>query len=211
MAKFNNNNICMNEIMNEPIIPTQDAYEAVAYTKTNDEQTKTNNDDIDDFDFDIDAKDLAEILKNDADFINNTLHEATTNQSSLSQKEIQYRLSKVPEHKLKCNIDTRHVSGEEARALLIDNKGDTKYYKSLYSTAVKFFLFYLRLLTQICMNTPRLLRTKTGRLARLLKRFEFGLLFVFCFFCYMRIGRAGVCFCLTRFWILLVFLINILL
>ena len=83
---------------------------------------------------DINQNELHEILQNDIKFVNNALYEANENELSLSVDEITYRLSKVPEHKLRCNINTSHITEEEARALQNDNKGgNAEYLKSVYS------------------------------------------------------------------------------
>ena len=69
-----------------------------------------------------------------------TVHEAKGNRSSLSVEEITCRLSKVPEHKMRCTINTTHITEEEARVLHNDCKGgNSKYFKSLCSTATIFF------------------------------------------------------------------------
>ena len=97
-------------------------------------------DDIDDLDLDINQNELDGILQNDIKFVNITLHEANENELSLSVEEITYRLSKVPEHKLRCDINTSHSIEEEAHVLIQnDNKGDTKYLKYARSIATKFF------------------------------------------------------------------------
>ena len=63
----------------------------------------------------MNQNELDEILQDDIKIINNTLHEAKENELSLSVDEITYRISKAPEHKLRCNINTSHITEEEAR------------------------------------------------------------------------------------------------
>ena len=96
-------------------------------------------DQIDDVHLDMNQDELDEILQDDINFVNNTLHEAKGNGLSLSVEEITYRLSKVPEHKMRCTINTTHITEEEARVLHNDFKGgNSKYFKSLCSTATIF-------------------------------------------------------------------------
>ena len=108
-------------------------------------------DEIYHLDLDVNQNELDEIVQNYIKCANNTLHEANENEMSFSVDEITCRNSKVPEHKLRCNISTSHFTEEEARALQNDNKED-----STCNTATKFSPHWPHPLIQKVTNTLRL-------------------------------------------------------
>ena len=148
MDQSTNDNF-VQDIMSEPLIPTQlsleDGYDDTitsgnfcgTFDDINDIGLDTNQEELD---LDLNQDDLDEIVQDDINFVNDAAQEAKGSRSSLSVEEITHRLSKVPEHKMRCTINTTHITEEEARVLHNDCKGgNNKYFKSVCSTATKFF------------------------------------------------------------------------
>ena len=124
--------------MSEPLTPAQPSFEDRYDTGTTGESYNTF-DEIDHLDLDVNQNELDEIVQNYIKCANSTLHEANENELSFSVEEITCHLSKVPKHKLMCNINTSHFTVEEARALQNDNKEDSACFKHACSTETKFY------------------------------------------------------------------------
>ena len=88
---------------------------------------------------DLNEADLDEILQDDINFVNDAAQEAKGSRSSLSVEEITYRLSKVPEHKMRCTINTTHITEEEARVLHNDCKGGITNTSNLHAAQQQSF------------------------------------------------------------------------
>ena len=121
MDQFNNDNIIQN-IMSEALTPTQPSLEDGCDAITAGDVCNQF-DEINNIDLDMNQNELNENLQDDIKFVNNALDEAKENELSLSVEEITYLLSKVPEHKLRCDINVSHSTEEEARVLQNDCKG----------------------------------------------------------------------------------------
>ena len=83
-------------------------------------------------------------FKNNDNYSNSTINNNTKKcVLKLTADEISERITKLPEHKMKSGLNMSGLSPEEIETLQSDSKGSTRYFKTVYNTAKKFFIILM--------------------------------------------------------------------
>ena len=72
-------------------------------------------------------------------YINTTMHDKINNKTTSTINKMLYRISKVPEYKIKLSINSNNLTKKEKNAIKKYNKEYYKYFKYLCNNSKKFF------------------------------------------------------------------------
>ena len=113
-------------LMNEALIPTQLTFEPESSVY---DLAATENDYINENLYaqedDIDENFILELFQEDTRFVNNTVHNAANNKTTLSFNKVMHQLSKVPEYKLLLFLNTECLTEEEKQFMHNNNISNT--------------------------------------------------------------------------------------